>query len=318
MKMSEDVSAEVAGLISSSKVFGGSENIRHGKYKFLIKRIFAQVVETDKGKHKMAFWELTPLESKPSPQTEGDHVDYPGTAGPLKDDGMRPNPVGSNCALKVDFDGAGGRSAGSNIKAAILGLFGKRDGEISDVEINNTWIDLARVRDLKVGDAVGIDPATNQPIISQVAKQANPGCGMIIYCETLPKRKKTANDHGAYVTKLLWSCGGSPVGVGENAPELVAKRRAEIEASRTDDENEEISGPSTPSPYGNKAAPQTAAPQPPAPPPPAPPAPPAAAFTPPAPWVPHPTQPVGTTPESRWYWDGVAQVKNEAQLRAGQ
>jgi hypothetical protein len=317
--MAEDVSAEVAGLISSSKVFGGSENIRHGKYKMLIKRIFAQVVETDKGKHKMAFWELSPLESKPNPQIEGDHVDYPMTAGPLKDDGNQPNAVGSNCALKVDFDGAGGRSAGSNIKAAILGLFGKRDGEISDDEINKTWIDLSRMKELKVGDAIGIDAATNQPIFATVAKQANPACGMVIYCETLPKRKKQANDHGAYITKLLWSCGGSPVGVGENAPELVAKRRAEIEAARTDDE-EEVS---TPAPYGNKAAPQTAAPQPPAPPPPAPPAAPVAApaapvaFTPPAPWVKHPTEPVGSTPETRWFWDGVSQVRNETQLRNG-
>lgn len=313
--MSEDVSAEVAGLISGSKVFGGSDNIRHGKIKVLIKKIFAQVIDGDAGKHKMAFWEFTVLEANPNPQFEGDRVDYvspqqPGT-GPLKDDGTRPNAVGSNCALKVDFDGPGGRSAGSNIKAAILGLFGKRDGEISDEEINKTWIDLSRMRDLKVGDAIGINPQTNQPIFATVAKRANWACGMVIYCETMVKKKKLANDKGAYVTKLLWDCKGSPPGVGENAWELVEKRRAEIEAARTDDE-EDTSAP-TPSPYGQQQVQQAAPTQPVAPPPPAPPAPPAptqAVFTPPPPWQVHPTAP-------GYYWDGQAGVKTEAQLRAG-
>jgi hypothetical protein len=321
--MAEDVSAEVAGNISGSKVFGGSENIRHGKYKMLIRRIFAQKVEIDEGEHKMAFWELTPLESKPNPQIEGDHVDYPGNAGPLKDDGMHPNPVGSNCALKVDFDGPGARSAGSNIKSAILGLFGKRDGEIPDSEINKTWIDLARVRPLKVGDAIGIDSTTNQPIFSKVEKAANPACGMIIYCETLPKRKKKPNDKGAYVTKLLWSCGGSPAGVGENAPDLVAKRRAEIEAATPADDEEETSSP--PAPYAAPAAPAAPAVAVAPPPPPAPPAPPAptAEFTPVKPWEWHPSQPKGPTPETQWLWSNPAHggnnaIKSVAQLRTGQ
>src|SRR5262249_3111567 len=125
--MTQDVSSEVAGLISGAKVFGSSDNIRHGVYKFRIKRIFAQLVEVEGGQHKFAFVEMTPIESRPNPQTEGDHTDYPGVAGPLKDDGTRPNQVGSNCALKVDFDGAGARSAGANIKQFILALFNKRD-----------------------------------------------------------------------------------------------------------------------------------------------------------------------------------------------
>jgi hypothetical protein len=317
----EDVSAEVAGLISSSKVFGGSENIRHGKYKFLIKRIFAQLVESDMGKHKMAFWELTPLESHHNLQVEGDRVDYispqqPGV-GPLKDDGTKPNVVGSNCALKVDFDGNGARSAGSNIKAAILGLFGKRDGEISEEEINKTWVDLARMKDLKIGDAIGIDPQTSQPIFAKVAKQANWACGMIIYCDTMAKRKKTPNDKGAYVTKLLWDCKGSPPGVGENAWDLVAKRRTDIEAARTDDEDDS-SSTSTPSPYSQQQTQtmtQQTAPQPPAPPPPAPPPPPAvSAFVPPPPWVKHPSAAWGATPEAQFYWDQDSQVKSAAQL----
>lgn len=325
----EDVSAEVAGLISDSKVFGASDNIRHGKYKMLIKRIFAQKVETDAGLQKMAFWELTPLTSEPNPQIEGDHVDYPGTAGPLKDDGTKPNPVGSSCGLKVNFDGPGGRSAGSNIKAAILGLFGKPDGAISNEEINKTWIDLSRTQAINVGDPIGINPQTKQVILADKAKQANPACGMVIYCTTMPKRKKQANDKGAFITKLLWSC-VSPPGEGENAPELVVKRRADIEASRTDDDEVEEhglrGGGATTNPYGGQlpstagapALPQTqaATPTPPAPPAPVAPALPVT-FTPPAPWRAHPTQPVDAA-GTRWFWDGNVQVKSEAQLRSGQ
>jgi len=322
--MSQDVSAEVADLISGSKVFGASDNIRHGRLKLVIERIHAQMVETDMGNHKMAFWECRVLESAPNPQTIGDRVDYvspqqPGV-GPLRDDGNNPNPVGSRCALKVDFDGAGGRSAGANIKAPILALFGKRDGEIPDSEINATWKDLARVRDLKVGDAIGIDPNTNQPILATKAKQANPACGMVIWVETMVKKKRTPNEKGMYVTKLIWDCKGSPIGVGENAPDLVLKRRAEIETARAeegiDDEDTSASSTPSPSPYQQaaSAAPavpqaQQAAPLPPAPP--APPAPVVAAFTPPPPWRAHPTAP-------GYFWDGAQGVKSEAQLRAGQ
>src|ERR1700749_903018 len=178
--MGQDVSSEVAGLISSAKVFGSSDNIRHGKYRFLIQRISAELIENDSGNHRRAFWEFKVLKSEPNPQFEGDHVDYPGVAGPLKDDGTHPNEVGSLCALKVDFDGAGGRSAGSNIKAAILGLFNKRDGEISDKEINKTWTDLARQKDINVGDPIGIE---NGVVVTALkAARANPACGMIIDC----------------------------------------------------------------------------------------------------------------------------------------
>jgi hypothetical protein len=318
--MAEDVSAEVAGLISGAKVFGSSENIRHGKYKMMIKRIHAQMVENDKAaKQRMAFWEMTPVESKPNPQILGDHVDYPGTSGPLIDDGTKPNIVGSNCALKVNFDGPGGRSAGSNIKQAILGLFGKRDGEISDDEINKTWTDLARTKDLKVGDAIGINPQTNQPIFADKAKQANPACGMYIYCETIPHRKRNPNEKGAYITKLVWSC-VSPPGTGENTPELVAQRRAAIEAQFAEEEEEVTPVPAPVPVNGNlftaAAAAAAAAPLPPAPAPSAPPAPPSAPWAPVAPWEAHPTAP-------GYFWSnpskgGTNLVKSEAQLRAGQ
>lgn len=341
--MGQDISGDVSDLIAKAKVFGASDNIRHGTYVFVIRRIFAELVETDLGNNRMGFWELSPIESKPNPQTEGDHVDYPGVAGPLKDDGNNPNPVGSNCALKVNFDGPGGRSAGSNLKSAILALFGKRDGEISDAEIAKTWIDLSRQRDLRVGDAIGIDAATNQPIYATAAKRANPACGMLIACTTMVKKKRTPNDKGAYITKLVWSC-VSPPGVGQNAPELVAKRRAEIEASFVDDEEETPSAsraPSTPAQmpisvpsvsvpsngtvpagFSVASAPPTLTSVPPSPPP-APPPPVTNIFAPPPPWEPLPGLPAGPTPETRWFWSnpshgGSNLVKNEAQLRNGQ
>jgi hypothetical protein len=317
--MGQDVSAELAGLISGSKVFGASDNIRHGKYTFLIKRIFADMVETDKGNNKMAFWEFTVLKAEPNPQIEGDHVDYPGSSGPLKDDGTKPNGVGTSCALKVNFDGPGGRSAGSNIKAAILALFNLQDGQVPDAEINNTWVDLSRRKSCKKGDIVGFDAATNQPIHADKDKLANPACGMVINCTTMSKKKKTANDKGAYVTKLIWSC-AAPIGTGENSPELVAKRRAEVEASSSDDDEVETAAVAAPQALpAVQVAPTVAPPAPPAVP--APPVAPAV-FTPSAPWVKHPTA-FGATPETRFFWSnpqlgGDNSVKSEVQLRAGQ
>ena len=321
-----DVSADIAGFITEAKVLGSSDNIRHGKYKMLIKRIFADIVETDKGKHKFAFVEMTPIESAPNPQVEGDRVDYVGPAapgtGPLKDDGTKPNLVGSNCALKVDFDGAGSMSAGANIKAFILGLFGKKDGEVPGPVIDATWRDLARQKAVKAGEIVGFDTTTNQPVKADKDKVANPACGMVIMCTTVTKKKRTPNDKGMYITKLVWSpvpgsiprMGETP-GSGENADDLVAKRRAEIEANMIagaaadDDEEETVTPPPAAAPVG--AAPPPPAPSPPAaPPPPAP-------FTPPAPWRLHPTAQGNAPDGTPWYWDGGQGVKSLKTLELG-
>lgn len=318
--MGQDVSAEVAGLIGGAKVFGSSDNIRHGKYKMLIKKCFSEAVELELGIHKMSFVEMVPLESGPNPQIEGDHVDYPGVAGPLKDDGNKPNMVGSNCALKVDHDGAGARSAGSNVKAFILALFNAQDGQIPDDEINKTWIDLARRKPCKAGDIVGFDGGTQQPIKATEDKQENPACGMIINCTTMTRKKKSPNEKGAYITKLIWSC-ASPIGTGENTKELVAKRRAEIQANQAPDDDEDVSAPPPSAPANGT---QAAAPPPPAPP--APPAPPVAAgtapYAPPVPWTKHTTAPWGATPDKQWYFSDPKQggdnaVKSAAQLMAG-
>lgn len=326
--MGQDVSAELAGVISGSKVFDSSDNIRHGRYRFGIRRIFAELIENDKGTQKMAFWEFTVIKSEPNPQVEGDHTDYPNTSGPLIDDGTKPNPVGSRCALKVNFDGPGARAAGGNIKAAILALFGKRDGEIPDEEVNATWIDLSRQKDLHVGDFERMDPKTNQPILAKKAKKANPACGMVIDCVTVAKKKKKANEKGAYITKLIWTCAALP-NTGENSEELVKKRAADYMLSMEEDDEAEETAASAPgaqgiptAPVGTVPGPLASAPPLPTPPAPAPtpPAPPAV-FTPAAPWELHPDKMYqGATPDTRWYWSNPARggdnaLKTEAQLR---
>lgn len=328
--MGQDVSIDIADEIASAQVFGSSENIRHGRYRFLIKRIFAELVEVDAGKNRFAFWEFRVLKSEPNPQVEGDKT----PDGKLIDDGTRPNAVGSDCALKINFDGPGARSAGSNIQQAILALFNRND--ISQDELKSTWTDLARTKSVKKGDMIGFNPTTQQPIYASEDKIANPACGMVIDCHTMAKKKKKPNDKGAYITKLIFTC-AAPIGQGENAPNLVAQRRTEIELHMSDDDDEEtttappspIAAPTAPGAMpGYAAPPQTApvtAPQvAAAPPPPAPPAPP----VPTAPWAPkdprwvtHPSAPAGTTPDTRWFWSDPARggdngVKNETQLRA--
>jgi hypothetical protein len=311
--MGQDVSGDIADDIGKAKVFGSSENIRHGKYKFLIKRIHAELIESDKGKHKMAFWEVTPLESLPNPQVEGDHVDYPLSAGPLKDDGNKPNSVGSECAMKVDFDGPGAQSAGSNIKEAILALFNKKDSEISATDVTSTWRDLSLQKDLNVGDIERV--VDGKPVYATKFKPANPACGMVIGCTTQVKRKRKANEKGAFVTKLVWHC-VAPIGTGENAPELVAKRRADIEASMDDVPDETVTVPTTamaPAHSNGTNGAQAQVPPPPpaavvAPPPPPAPAVTVAAVFPPAGWYAHPGIPGS-------FHDGK-NVKTEAELRA--
>lgn len=333
--MSEDISAELGGMIADAKVFGSSDNIRHGKYVFLIKTVRAELIEVEKGKHKFVFWEFEPIKSEPNPQIDGDRVDYvskeqPGT-GPLKDDGTKPNAVGSNCALKIDFDGNGARSAPANAQQPILALFNKQTGQIPKEELNSTWLDISRKQPVRKGEAIGFDPATKQVILADKDKPAQMARGMLIGCTTSARRKKEPNQYGMWVTKLNFFC-VAPIGQGENSLDKVAERRAKIEMSLPDDE-EEAAATSTSTtvqvpanlpqmPVGNQpppggvsvpaTPPTVAAPVPPAPPAPpqAPPPAPQAPWSPPAPWRVHPTAP-------GWYWDGGQGVKNEAQLRAG-
>lgn len=361
--MGIDIALDVASQISSARVFGSSENIRHGRYIMVVKRIFADIIETSNGKQKMAFAEARVIKSEPVQILEGDR----GPDGKLIDDGSHPNTVGSYCALKVNFDGPGARSAGANLKAFILGLCGKREGEISEADVNSTWLDLSRQRDewLTKGFILNgqvVPPGTPGamdamvpfilgpggallPVGAQtpgaVFKRANPGCGMLIACWTKPHKKKVANEKGAYITKTMWEC-VSPPGTGENAPELVKKRREDIERAilaETDDEEpvtalQEHGLAKNSSVNGHGVAPGAApgamaaggfpvAPAAPEAVPPAPPAPPAPSiFMPQSPWKLHPTASQGKTPETTWYWSDPSQggnnsVRNLAQLQTG-
>ena len=295
-----DVSSELGDLIAKSKVFGSSDNIRVGRYKFLIKRVFAEKVESG----RFAFAELKVIESNANPQ-----VLPPGVTARQFDEGGNPNRVGTDCAMKVNFDGPGAKSAGGNVKEFVLGLFGMTQGDTSDDDANRTWKDLSRQKDLHVGDAEAIDPATNRPILATKAKRANPGCGMVIACTASMKEKKKtkllAPEQKEYITKLVWECVAKP-GIGENSLEAIAKRRADIELA-SEEEVDEPAGiaaaPTAPLPPIAATSPLPPVPQ--------------AAFTPAPPWRPHPDQPLGNTPETRWYWDGNAGVKNEIMLRNG-
>ncbi len=284
-----DVSSELSELIASAKTFGNSDNIRVGRYKFAIKRVFAEKVESG----RFAFAELRVLESQPNPQI------MPAGVNPAKfDDGTRPNLVGSDCAMKVNFDGPGGKSAPGNVKSFVLGLFGMSQGDTSEADVNSTWKDLTRLHDNKNNDGT---PAE--------AKKANPACGMVISCTASMKEKKKTKllpaDQKEFVTILNWECTAKP-GVGENSKDLVAARRAEVEtASVSDDEVDDT--PSVPATAPATTVPATAAP-----------AIPAAPVAPPAPpavksyldgWTAHPTAP-------GFFYRGQ-QVFTEAQLAAG-
>ncbi len=292
-----DISGELAESIGDSKVFGGSENIRHGRYKLLIKEVFAEKIEGDQPK-RMAFAVFRVLESVPNP------ISYPG-GRPDLDDGNKPNPVDSECALKVNFDGPGAKSAPGNIKAFICGLFGVNPNEISNDDVKKTWRDLARRKDEWV-----VDPST----VEKVFKKANLAAGMVIALSTFSKEKKKTKlipdlQLKEYITGMTWSCVSKP-GAGENSKELVAQRRAELESNVVEDDDDATSVAAAPAAGQPPASP----PPPPAPPPPAPPR---VEFAPPPPWIKHPNHPWGSTPDTRWYWDGGTGVKSQAQFMAG-
>lgn len=288
--MGQDVSSELSDLIAKSTVFGNSDNIRAGRYKFLIKRTFAD--KFDSGRYAIA--EFKVIESNPNPQVLPAGV----TPGQF-DEGNKPNLVGTTCALKINFDGNGAKSAPGNVKQYVLALFGFNQADTTEADVNSTWKDLARLKDNLNNDGT-----------EAKGKRGNPSCGMVINCVASMKEKKKTKALPAaqkeYITTLTFEC-ASRLGTGENTSELIASRRGEIEENIVDDDDA-IEAPAT---NGQQAAPPPA----PLPPPPAP-AIPQVSFTPPAPWVIHPTAAQGNTPETKWFWDGASGVKNEAQLRA--
>lgn len=294
--MGQDISSEISSQIANSTAFGNSDNIRCGRYDFLIKRTFAE--KFDSGRY--AIGEFKVLKSAPNPQ-----ILPPGVTTAQFDVGDKPNLVGSTCAMKVNFDGNGAKSAPGNVKAYVLGLFGLNQNDATPEDIDRTWKDLARLKDNFNNDGTPSVDKNNQP----VAKRGNPSCGMVITCIASMKEKKKTKllppEQKEYVTVLAWECAAP----GVNAMEAVAARRAELEASAHDDEEEVVA----PAPMAAAPAPSLPAPPLPV----APPAIPKASFVPPAPWVKHPDAAWGNTPETQWFWDGKTGVMNLAQLQAG-
>ena len=101
-----DIDAELGDLIAKGKSFGSSDNIRVGRFTFLIKRVFAE--KMDSGRFAFAICKV--LESAPNPQ-----MMPPGVTEAQFDLGKNPNLVGSDCAMKVNFDGNGAKSAAGNV-----------------------------------------------------------------------------------------------------------------------------------------------------------------------------------------------------------
>lgn len=226
----QDISAQLGMEIGESTGGGGKPFIRHGKYyELLITRCHAKSVKMEDTKwHRFAFMEFKVLRSEPHPAGT-----IP-TSLQSKDDGTNPNPVGSLCSHSIDFDGNGAPMAGQNVKEFIAGLFGANVDELSKEDAMQTWIDLSRKQDVKLGGVDYIDPKTNQPVAAKKDKIANMGCGFIIALSTQAKELKETRkvkdmkpEDRKYFTQKLWICLAKP-GIGVNAPEEVAKRRAQI------------------------------------------------------------------------------------------
>lgn len=315
--MVEDVTSQIGDLMAKAKTFGNSDNIRCGKYEFLIKRIFADKMESG----RFAIAEFKTLKSEPNPQVVPTGV----TVGTQFDDGMKPNAVGSDCALKINFDGNGAKSAPGNLRAFVLGLFGKTEGEVTEGEANETWKDISRSKDLKQGELIGV--ANGQPVYAKEAKAANPCAGWIIRCIAKMKEKKKTRDvkdldpsKREYVTVFTWECVAAP-GTGLNSKDEVMKRRAELLAASTDDDDDdEVQTPAQAAMAASQQQQQAV----PTPTPPSPMPAQAAPFAPAAPWELHSDPKYqGPGPENRWFWSnpskgGDNSLKSEAQFRAGQ
>lgn len=309
-QVAEDVAGQLSDLIAKGRVFGSSDNIRVGRFKFLVLRVFADKVDSG----RFAFAEFKVLESAPNPQL----LPYGDKTSKAFDDGTKPNLVGSRCALKVNFDGPGAKSAPGNVKAFILGLLGFNPGDVTDADVDNTWRDLARQKPVRKGELVGVD-GNSQPVYADKDKQANPACGMVVYCTGSMKEKSKTKKLGAdkinsEAREYITACSWEPA-LADNAAEQVAKRRAEIESAMVDDDEEDAAAAAPRAP-GAPPSPQAAAPVPPGPP-----VPQQAAPTPPAPpplpagWVLH-TDPKWAA-QGFYYKPGVDKCFTEAQLRAG-
>ena len=254
--MAQDIGSSLAKDIDEAKTFSSSANMRCGKNRFMVINMRGDEIDNGKAKNNWAFIELLPLTSETNPQMEGDWMldgkqVPPGTAGAkLIDDGMNPNRVGELCAVKANFTSNKAVAAGK-IKQFLLAAFNKRESECKPGEIGSTWDECCRqkagyyVRGSVLNEQVvppgtpgsteawvsliyvggGYVPVTKETP-GAVWKDANPLAGFVIDCVTRNKKKKTANEFGAFVGVQNWSC-VAPPRTGENTIEAMKKRLAE-------------------------------------------------------------------------------------------
>jgi hypothetical protein len=109
---------------------------------------------------------------------------------------VQPNKVGTTASYVVNLDK--NISAGGNAKAFVLGLLGYKEDEVAPADVEATLADLTDT--------------------------AQPARGMLIADETYRKPIRSGPNAGKPFTAHRWTY------VGQNAPEEVAKRRAELDA----------------------------------------------------------------------------------------
>jgi len=165
--------------VGKARVAGGGSYIQHGDYIAMVKKWFYQ-----KTQDRCIILESTVITAAPKTVYHGAEAIN-----------QTPNAPGSDFSDVANFDGDGKLSAPANSRAPVLGLFGFKEGDVTDAKVGETL-------DYCLGD--------NQP-----------AAGMLIKLSTYPKEIRSRK--GSYITGRSWECVNKP-GEGLNAPELVKAR----------------------------------------------------------------------------------------------
>lgn len=173
--------ASVAEELGKARTAGGGNWIQHGDYTLMIEKWYFQKIQDE-----CIIVEFLVVESRKKVVYEGD-----------KKIEVEPNAVGSEVSEVANFDGPGKLSAKANARAVALGLFGFKEGDVSDKIVADTML--------------------------QVVRDNTPAAGMLIKVSTYAKEKRTAK--GEFITGRSWDCVAKP-GSGVNSDELVKARLA--------------------------------------------------------------------------------------------
>lgn len=170
-----DPLAGIFQQIANSKASGGRPVIVDGAYLFLIQRVFLDSFPSG----RCFIVELKVLQCAPNFQ------------------GVDPNPLNSECGFVVNFDGAGKKSAASNVKRFALSLFGQNES--------------------------AINPAAFVEDLAWMTGPAQPCMGKLIRATTYRKEKREKK--GEWIVLPGWQ-------FQQQSPDDVAQRRAEILAAQ--------------------------------------------------------------------------------------